>query len=61
VNAIFKSILQALKMDKDSTLKMLDAATAISQNHTLEVERAALLKLLHSADTIWKEMMQKNG
>lgn len=61
VKAIFKAILKALNMDKASVLKMLDAATAITRNHTLEVERAALLELIHNADAIWKEMMHNNG
>lgn len=61
VNAIFKTILQALNMEKAIAQTMIDAATAITHNHTLEVERTALLELLHNADAIWKEMMHENG
>lgn len=61
LDAIYNTVLQALKMDQDSVLKMLDAATAITRNHTLEVERTALLQLLHNTDAIWKEMIHKNG
>jgi glycosyltransferase involved in cell wall biosynthesis len=53
--AVFRAILQALDMPQRQQEEMIRAGKAISENHRIEQERAALLDLLHQADEIWHQ------
>lgn len=53
--AIYKSILQALKMPDTRKTEMITKAKTISENHNIEKERESLLALLHNADDIWNQ------
>lgn len=52
---LFRSILEALMMPAARQRAFIEAGRAISQNHTLEKERDAILHLIHHADAIWNE------
>lgn len=53
--AIYKAILQALKMPQDRRQSMIEAAKAITYNHSIQQERIAYLNLLSQTDEIWRQ------
>lgn len=54
-NDIFQAIQMALEMSAAQQQAIIEAGFAISDNHTLDKERQALLDLLHHADEIWSQ------
>ena len=54
-NAIYKAILQALKMTSEQQQTIINKGFEISQNHTLKQERKSILQLLHQANDIWNK------
>lgn len=54
-DAIFKSIIRALKMPKSQRVEMIKNAKKISENHNIKNEKESLLNLLHNADEIWNQ------
>ncbi len=54
-DGIFKSTLEALNLKENNRRILIEQGLATAQNHRIEVERHAVLKLVKRAPLIWKQ------